>query len=142
MKNQILFSLLILVSLICQNCQNKGPFRVKCKRGGINFESPSFVLGSKYTAPSQIYNNRRGLSVNIKEILHSTGYNSFNWGEIINNQPHSFGSGNVFNYNNTVLSLDLPQNTYRVEFEYLFQGGIINLGAKSSKNIYIGSMYR
>jgi hypothetical protein len=40
-----------------------------------------------------------------------------------------------------VLSLDLPQKTRRVEFEYLFQGGVINLGAKSNKNIYIGSVY-
>jgi hypothetical protein len=141
MKNQVLFLLLILVSLLFQDCQTKVPLPVKCKRGGINFDSPAFVLGSKYSAPSQIYNNRRGLSVNIKEIYFSSGNKSFNWGEIINNQPHSFGSGNVINLNNTVLSLDLPQKTRIVEFEYLFQGGLINLGAKGNKNIYIGSMY-
>ena len=64
----------------------------------------------------------------------------FNYGEIVSNPPHAFGTGQIFRMNNTVLIFDLQQNTQKAEFGYLDQGGTINFGARGAANIYIGTM--
>jgi hypothetical protein len=117
-----------------------------CGRGAVNFEHPTpggtFALGTPYLVPAtQIYNSGDGLAVVITHMTDLTGLQHFQSGKIVNAPPHPFGNGQMIHLNNAVLSFDLKQNTRRAEFEYLAKGGIINLGARSSSNMWVGSMY-
>jgi hypothetical protein len=42
--------------------------------------------------------------------------------------------------NNTALNFDLKVHTLRGEFDYLDQGGTINLGAHGSANMFVGNI--
>lgn len=95
----------------------------------------------KFAAPGQVYNNRHGLYAGINSITFPSGLKGFNYGEIVSNPPHAFGTGQILRMNNTVLIFDLQQNTQKAEFEYLDEGGTINFGARGGANIYIGTMY-
>jgi hypothetical protein len=117
----------------------------RCNKGALGFEDPTpgatFTLGMSYSYPVQIYNSGDGLSTNIVEITLATGTKFFGSGEIVNISPHPFGSGQMIRLNNTVLNFDLRRTTHKAEFEYLDQGGTINLGARGAANTYVGSMY-
>jgi hypothetical protein len=70
--------------------------------------------------------------------VNGTSYNGHS--EILNTPPHPFGTNQVIRMNNDVLNFDLTQNTLHAEFEYLDQGGTINLSAHGSGGMYIGNM--
>ena len=115
-----------------------------CGKGALDFEyltpGASFVLGTTYTGPALIYSSGDGLAVGIAEITLATGAKHFELGEIVNTTAHPFGKGQTIHLNNTALIFDLKRNTRSAEFEYLDQGGTINLGARGSTNVYVGSM--
>jgi hypothetical protein len=122
-----------------------GRVAARCNRGALRFEDPTpgatFTLGMSYTKPVQIYNSGNGLVANISEIMFSTGAPLFVSGDIVKNPSHPFGTGQMIRLNNAVLKFDLKRNTHKAEFEYLEQGGTINLGARGAANTYVGSMY-
>src|SRR5437660_1244736 len=136
-----LLPLIVLVGIACfvlPSCRNLGtPLRqvrpigvpALCKKGDSRFETPTFTLGQKYGGPGPVYNNGKGLSVNIEAITQRTGQKFFGFGDIVVSPPHPFGNGQMIHLNVCVLSFDLPQGTHKVEFDYLDQGGTINLGA-------------
>jgi hypothetical protein len=122
-----------------------GGVAARCIRGALGFEDPTpgatFTLGMSYSNPVQIYNSGNGLAANISEITFATGSKLFGSGDIVNNPSHPFGTGQMIRLNNTVLKFDLRRNTHKAEFEYLEQGGTINLGARGAANTYVGTMY-
>jgi len=129
--------LLCIIAVIITGCPNPAT----CSKGELRFENPPFVLGTTYSSPGSLYNNGMGLTASLNKITLASGLQGFNHSNILNNPPHPFGTNQVIRMNNTVLSFDLAQNTQKVEFEYLDQGGTINLGAKGTAHLYIGNMY-
>ena len=111
-----------------------------CVKGYLDFETPTFVLGTVYNSPGFLYNSSNGLAVALIKFTSVAGSQTFNQSKILQPPPFPFGTGNVLRMNNTALNFDLKQGTQKASFEYLDQGGTINLGAHGSGNLYIGNM--
>mgnify|MGYP001290592623 CR=1 FL=1 len=125
---------LIAVTLFSTGCSTNN-----CKKGELTFELPNFSLNTEYTTPGTIYS--KGPAAVIDQITYQSGQKSFGSGKIVNTTAYSFGSGQMIRMNNTVLNFDFRSGTTKAEFEYLDQGGTINLGAHGWANLYVGSMY-
>jgi hypothetical protein len=81
-----------LVSIGCfllLSCRNLGPplghvppigVPTLCYKADLRFEAPTFALAQKYGGPGQVYNNGKGLSVNIEAIRQRTGQTFFGFG--------------------------------------------------------------
>lgn len=126
------------IALFCTGCL-KPP--IACVKGELRFEAPIFPLGKTYTALGLVYNNGNGLAVGIDSLTYTSGLRGFNQSEILQGPSLPFGTGQVLRMNNTRLNFDLKQGTQKAEFEYLDQGGTINLGARNATGMYIGGMY-
>jgi hypothetical protein len=131
-------ALLISLTIVIHN----GGCSSTCDRGALDFEGVPFPAGTVYKAPAQIYNSGNGLSANISDITLLTGMQTFGSGEIVSKTPHPFGTGQVIHMSRTVLVFDLRQNTQKAEFQYLDQGGTINIGARSGANLFIADKYK
>jgi len=134
---KLIWLLLFPIVILLTGCP---PNPVSCGKGQLDFEPPSFVLSTAYTSPGFLYNNGNGLAVVLDSITYQSGLHGFNHSDILNAAPHPFGTNQIIRMNNTVLSFDLKQYTRNVEFEYLDQGGTINLSAHGSANMYIGNI--
>ena len=128
---------LFLITVLVTGCF---PKPTTCKNGELRFETPPFTLGTVYSSPSAVYNNGNGLAAVLANITLSSGSQSFGHSDILNAAPFPFGTNQIIRMNNTVLSFDLKSGTHYAEFEYLDQGGTINLGANGSANLYVGSI--
>ncbi len=113
-----------------------------CKKGEIDFEAPLFTPGQIFNRLGMVvYNDGTGLAAGIDSITYVSGKRGLNQSEILSSPPHPFGAGQVLRMNNTVLQFDLKTGTQQATFEYLDQGGTINLSANGAAGAYIGSMY-
>jgi len=81
-----------------------------------------------------------GLSVNIDALTARTGQKFSGSGTIVNKPALPLGSGQMIRLSGSVLNFDLRQGTRNLEFEYLDQGGTINLRVRNGLNLYIGNM--
>jgi hypothetical protein len=112
-----------------------------CCIADLRFQPPTFTAGKHYSSPDLVYNNGNGLSVNIGDLISTSGSTSFGFGEIIASPPHPFGTGQMIHLGGTALYFDLTQGTRHVEFEYLDQGGLINLRPSGGPKLYTGNMW-
>ncbi len=135
MKKSILLS--PLVALMGVGCF----LLSSCCVAELRFDPPTFAVGKHYSSPGVVYNNGKGLSVNIGDLTSTSGSTYFGFGEIINSPPHPFGNGQMIRLGATTLNFDLTQGTRHVKFEYLDQGGTINLKPGGGVNLYIGNMW-
>ena len=137
----IIAIVLIAAFFLVRHFRSPAPSPSTCKKGELDFEAPTFTLGQQFTVvSSSVYNNGNGLAVSTANFMHASGATSFNQSEITK-PPHPFGSGQVMRMNNTALNFDLERETTTAMFEYLDEGGTINLNAKGSASMYVGSMY-
>jgi len=129
----IIFSILLF---ICTGC----PPPPNCAKGELNFEPPTFVAGTVYSTAGPLFNNGRGLYAGLMEFTHASGSTELKYASIDSIPPHPFGAGQVLRLSIAALNFDLTAATKSVKFEYLYQGGIINIGAKGNTNVYIGPL--
>jgi hypothetical protein len=135
-KNSSSIGSFLLLLIICTGC----PPQSNCLKGELKFEPPSFASGTVNRTQGSFYNNGTGLYALLIDLSYSPGVTEFKHASIVSTPPHPFGTSQVLRLNNSALSFDLTVATQNVKFEYLYEGGIINLGAKGNTNIYIGPL--
>ena len=99
--------LLPLVALLGTGCL----LLSSCCIADLRFEPPIFAAGTHYSSPGLVYNNGKGLSVNVGDLISTSGSTYFGSGEIINSPPHPFGTGQMIRLGGAALYFDLTQGT-------------------------------